>query len=78
MSDVTLEDLNALDARQKQMSTFITQKSIPHEEEVQQRHKELNYYLDHLGKKVTEVIQHNEAEVLTAYKKHFTRVKKEL
>jgi septation ring formation regulator EzrA len=34
--------------------------------------------LDNLDKKVAGIIQNNEAEILTAYKNHFARVKKEL
>jgi DNA repair exonuclease SbcCD ATPase subunit len=56
----------------------VTQKTIAYEDEIHQHHFELIHYLDNLGDKVAGVIEHNEAEIFTAYKKHFARVKKEL
>lgn len=66
----------SLETRRKQSSVFLTQKTIELEEQIIQNNFELNMYLDHLGEKVKGVIQHNEAEVLIAYKNHYAKVKK--
>lgn len=38
----------------------------------------LNKYIDSLDPKIKKIIEHNEAEVLIAYRNHFGRVREEI
>ena len=43
-----------------------------------QRHSELNSYIDDLDEKIQKIVQHNEAELLFAYRNHLDRVRNEM
>ncbi len=43
---------------------------------IQERHQELDSFIDKMDERVREVMNHNEAEILFAYKNHFILVKK--
>lgn len=63
----------------KSNALFLTQKrQQAHEAEILERHAELNNYIEELDVKVQKIVEHNEAELLFAYRNHLESVRLEM
>jgi len=64
-------------AKKNMTAIFITEKkeSLTTEEIIAENFDILNKYIDSLDPKIRKIVEHNEAEVLLAYRNHFGRIR---